>query len=106
MLDGDSLPGQELFDLNTQAGCYAHAELDIGTAEVAELARDNRVAFGASDALHPGDDVVNKVLPLGVGQHVAEEIPGLGVAIVVASRIAAVQGSYRRLHVEQGCVAA
>ena len=52
MLDGDYLLRQELFDLNTQAGCDAQPELYIGTAEVAQLARDNRVAFGASDALH------------------------------------------------------
>ena len=84
MLDGDYLLGQELFDLNTQA------ELDIGTAEVAELTRNNSVAFGASDALHRGDDIVNKVLPLGIGQHVAEEIPGLGVVVVVAGSVAVV----------------
>src|SRR5206468_9146137 len=87
MLDRDYLLGQELSDLNTQAGCDAQAELDIGTAEVAELARDNRVAFGASDALHRGDDVGDKVLPLDVSQHVAEEIPGLGIVVVVARQI-------------------
>src|SRR5437879_8430380 len=102
MLDGDYLPGQELFDLNAQAGCDAQAELDIGTAEVAELARDNRVAFGAGDALHRGDDVVDKVLPLGVGQYVAEEIPGLSVVVVVARRIAVIPVSYRRLQGERG----
>src|SRR5437016_14284996 len=100
MLDGDYLLGQELFDLNTQAGCYTQAELDIGTAEVAELARDNGIAFGAGDALHRGDDVIDKVLPLGVGQHVAEEIPGLGVVVVVARRVAVVPVSYRSLHGE------
>src|SRR5438094_529023 len=100
MLDGDSLPGQELFDLNTQAGCYAHAELDIGTAEVAELARDDRVAFGASDALHRSDDVGDKALPLGVGQHVAEEIPGLGIMVVVARSVAVVPVSDRRVQGE------
>ena len=75
MLDGDYLLGQELLDLHTQPCCDTHAELDIGTAEVAELARDNRAAFGTSDALHRGDDVVDKMLPLGGSQHVAEEIP-------------------------------
>ena len=102
MLDGDYLLGQELFDLHTQPGCDTHAELDISTAEVAELARDNRAAFGASDALHRGDDVVDKMLPLGVGQHVAEEIPGLGVVVVVARSIAVVPVSYRSLQGEWG----
>src|SRR5262245_670847 len=87
MLDGAYLLAQELFDLNAQAGGYAQAELYIGTAEVAELACDNRVAFGAGDALHRGNDVVDKVLPLGVSQHVAEEIPGLGVVIVLTRRV-------------------
>ena len=102
MLDGDYLLGQELFDLNTQAGCDAQAEPYIGTAEVAELASDNRVAFGTSDALHRGDDVVDKMLPLGVGQHVAEEIPGLGVVVVVARSITVVPVSYRRVQGEWG----
>src|SRR5882672_5872502 len=102
MLDGDHLLGQELFDLNTQAGRYAHAELYIGTAEVAQLASDNRVAFGASDALHRGDDVIDKLPPLGVGQHVAEEIAGLGIVVVVARRVAVVPVSYRSLQGEWG----
>src|ERR671937_682740 len=102
MLDRDYLLGQELFDLNTQAGCYTQTELPISTAEVAELARDNPVAFGASDALHRSDDVVDQVLPLGVGQHVAEEIPGLGVVVVVTSRVAVVPVSYRGVQGEWG----
>src|SRR2546426_8454154 len=102
MLDGDYLPGQELFDLNAQAGCYTQAELYIGTAEVAELARDNRVAFGTSDALHRGDDVVDKMLPLGVGQHVAEEIPGLGIVVVFARSVAVVPVGHRSLQGEWG----
>ncbi len=52
VLDGDSLLGHEHVYLNTQAGCDTQAELYIGTAEVAELARDNFIAFRASDALH------------------------------------------------------
>src|SRR4029434_6804612 len=102
MLDGHDLLGPELFDLNTQPGCDAQAELHIGTAEATELARDNRVAFGASDALHRGDDVVDKVLPLGVSQHVAEEIAGLGVVVVVAGSVAVVPVSYRSLQGEWG----
>src|SRR5215510_1949295 len=100
MLDGDHLLGQELFDLNPQAGCDTQADLYIGTAEVAQLARDNRVAFGASDTLHGGDDVVDKMLSLGVSQHVAEEIPGLGVVIVLTRRVAVVPISDRGLQRE------
>src|SRR5215471_4712230 len=102
MLDRDYLLGQELFDLNAQAGGDAQTELDIDTAEVAELTRDNCVAFGASDALHRGDDVVDKMLPLGVGQHVAEEIPRLGVVVVVSRGMAVVPVSYRGLQGEWG----
>ena len=40
--------------------------------------------------LHRGDDVVDQMLPLGVSQHVAKEIAGLRVVVVVARRIAVV----------------
>jgi hypothetical protein len=102
MLDGDYLLEQELFHLNPQASCYTQAELYIGTAEMAELERDNRVAFGTSNALHRSDDVIDKMLPLSVGQHVAEEIPGLGVVVVVARHVAVVPVSYRGLQGEWG----
>src|SRR5215468_9679705 len=102
MLDGDYLLGQELFDLNTQSGCHTQAKLDVGTAEVAELARDDRVAFGTSNALHRSDDVVDKVLSLGVGQHVAEEISRLGVVVVVARCVTVVPVSDRGLQGEWG----
>src|SRR5215470_3248722 len=102
MLDRDYLLGQELVDLNAQAGGDAQTELDIDTAEVAELACDNCVAFGASDALHRGDDVVDKRLPLGVGQHLAEESPGLRVVVVVTRGIAVIPVSYRGLQGERG----
>jgi hypothetical protein len=97
MLDGDHLLGQEPFNINAQTGGYAQAEMDIGTAEVAQLARDNLVAFGPSDALHRGDDIIDKVLSLGVGQHVAKEIPGLGIVVVVAGSVAVVPVSDRSL---------
>src|SRR5262245_4863150 len=106
VLDRDYLLRQELFDLNAQAGGDAQTELDIDTAEVTELARDNCVAFGASDALHRGDDVVEKMLPLGVAQHLAEESPGLRVVVVVARGIAVVPVSYRGLQGEWGLLVA
>src|SRR5215468_542075 len=102
MLDGDYLLGQKLSDLNAQPHCHTQAELDIGTAEVAELARDNRIAFGASDTLHRSDDIVDEALSLGVSQHVAEEIPGLSVVVVVAGSVAVVPVSHRGLQGEWG----
>src|SRR5262245_14915659 len=101
MLDEGYLLGQELVDLNAQAGCYAQAELDISTAEVTQLASDNRVAFGASDALHRSDDVGDKMLPIRIGQHVPEEIPGLRVVVVVARRIAVIPVSHRLVQGER-----
>src|SRR5438093_8557263 len=100
-LGGDDLLWQELVDLNAEACGDAHAELEVGTAEVAQLARDDRVGFGASDALHRGDDVVDQMLPRGVGQHVAEEISGLRVVIVVARSVAVVPVSHRRAQGER-----
>jgi len=49
---------------------------------------------------------VDQMLPLGVGQHVAEEIPGLRVVVVVARRVAVVPVSRRRVQGKRGLLVA
>src|SRR5262249_4342819 len=81
-LGGHRLGGQEVVNLYAQASGDAHAEFEVGATEVAELAHDDRVTCGASDALHRRHNVVDEMLSFGVGQHAAEEIARLGVVVV------------------------
>ena len=87
---------QEAGDINPQSCGNPHTELPISAAEVGQLAVNDRLALGTGNPLHRHHDVVNQVLSVSLGQHVAEEIPRLCIVIIFARSVVVVPVSNRR----------